>query len=260
MRLYSVVMMLLMASATYAQEQLSRPDTQEDSLTQIERMKSQRSRSENALRQLKAGGGIVVRLKTNDKSVEAYRQAGRNDIADRMVQERKVMNQKIYDGFSRLVTFCPVYFIYAKDSRDLVAGKKGLLLNANLEYDDKIVMKDTFFVFIQQGSAQTNAIAQDNSHPPLMGSSDDKKFMGTDRVDGYSTVSASESAIIFIDKAFVQYYDPFPFSEGVYLENYNVAANAINKQLFRAYNKLVTMPDMRKELKKAKKESQKQMR
>ena len=136
MRLYSVVMMLLMASATYAQEQLSRPDTQEDSLTQIERMKSQRSRSENALRQLKAGGGIVVRLKTNDKSVEAYRQAGRNDIADRMVQERKVMNQKIYDGFSRLVTFFPVYFIYAKDSRELVAGKKGLLLNANLEYDD----------------------------------------------------------------------------------------------------------------------------
>ena len=244
---------------THAQNVVNRPDTKEDSLTQIERMKGQRVRSENALRQLKNGGGIVIRLKTNDKSVDAYRKAGKDAIADRMVQERKVMNQKIYDGFSRLVTFCPVYFIYAKDSRNLIEGKK-VLLNPNLDYDSTLVMKDTFFVFIQQGSAQTNAIVQDNSHPPLMGSSDDKKFMGTDRVDGYSSNSASEGSLIFVDKGFNQYFDPFPFSEGVYLENYNVAANAINKQLFRAYNRLVAMPDVRREIKKAKYENKQKMK
>lgn len=264
-----VVILFLFFTGLYAQqdtipevwrEEYKKSEASGDTLNQLERMKAQRARSENALRELKESGSIIVRLKTNDKSVDAYRKAGKNEIADRMVKERKVMNQKIYDAFSRIVTFCPVHFIYAKDTRELIAGKEGLFLNADLEYDKNIVLKDTFFVIVEQGNAQTNAFVQDNSHAPVMGHGNDRKFMGSDKVDGYNSSSASEGSLVFIDKGLKQYLDPFPFCEGVYIENYNAAAMAINKQLFRAYNRLVTMPDMRKEIKKAKEETREKMR
>lgn len=52
-----------------------------DSLTLVQE-------SSQTLRYLK-DGAIIVRLKTSPKSVEAYRKAGRNDIANKIEEGRK---------------------------------------------------------------------------------------------------------------------------------------------------------------------------
>src|SRR6266852_1453519 len=44
-------------------------------------------------------GTLVVRLKTNEKSIKAYRESGRNEIADRIVEDRRKQNQKIVSAF-----------------------------------------------------------------------------------------------------------------------------------------------------------------
>jgi len=44
-------------------------------------------------------GALVVRLKTNDKSVDAYRKAGQNTLADKIVAERAEKNLKIVEAF-----------------------------------------------------------------------------------------------------------------------------------------------------------------
>lgn len=269
MRSLVLILVLLISVVSNAQQGTNPPeiwregyvikDASHDTLDQIERMRAQRIRSENALRALKGKGVIIVRLKTNDKSINAYKAAGRTEIATRMEKERKVMNQKIYDAFSRIVTFCPVYFIYAKDTRDFSAGKKGLLLNANMEYDSSIVMRDTFYVFVEHGVAQGNGYIVADENLTFRGKNPERKFMGSENVTSYSGSNVSDAAMIFLNKDYEQYFDPFPATEGVYLENYNAAAVGINKQLYRAYNRLVTVPDMRKEIKKAKYDAKERM-
>lgn len=271
MRFIVAIVMFLSFACAYAQEDSSYVDLSTgkyklmdasgDTLGADERQARQRQRSINALRQLKESGAIVVRLKTNSKSVDAYRAAGRNDVADRMVKERKVMNEKIYDAFTKIVTFCPTYFIYAHDSKALAEGKQGLFLNADLEYDKKIVMKDTFYVVVEYGSAQGNGYTVDGySGNVQTGRYRTDRFMGDNKVNGYQTTGVSEGALVFLDKNYVQYVDPFPYCEGVYLENYNAAATAINRQLYRAYNRLVTVLDMRKEMKKSRNDLRQRVR
>src|SRR6478609_6305945 len=66
---------------------------------------NERTRASLTLRNL-PNGSVVVRLKTNQKSVEAYRKAGKNEIADRIEEDRKKQNQKIYDAFPHNFNFC----------------------------------------------------------------------------------------------------------------------------------------------------------
>src|SRR2546423_6289970 len=70
---------------------------------------NERTRAALALRNL-INGSVIVRLKTNQKSVDAYRKAGKNEIADKIEAERKKQNQKIYYAFIRNFNFCKVYF------------------------------------------------------------------------------------------------------------------------------------------------------
>src|SRR5688572_4061472 len=66
---------------------------QEDTLT----LKDKASQTLRALR----NGAVIVRLKTNEKNVAAYRKAGRNDIAEKIIEARRVQNEKMYQAFER---------------------------------------------------------------------------------------------------------------------------------------------------------------
>src|SRR5262245_60567929 len=85
--------------------------------SEVERIKIERNRDEDALRKLKAGGCLIVRLKTRQKSYDAYMKAGKVAIAEEIQESQHRENLKIYDLFKRTFFFCPYYFIYAKDTR-----------------------------------------------------------------------------------------------------------------------------------------------
>src|SRR3954463_1491188 len=85
---------------------------------------NERTRAAITLRNL-INGSVIIRLKTNQKSVDAYRKAGQHEIADRIEAERKLQNQKIYSAFVHNFNFCKTYFIYANETRDLLNGTKG---------------------------------------------------------------------------------------------------------------------------------------
>ncbi|MBL0308200.1 MAG: hypothetical protein IPP77_00420 [Bacteroidetes bacterium] len=105
------------------------------------------------LRELKHGS-LIVRLKTNQKSVDAYRRAGKQQIAQRIEEERRSQNQRIYWAFKGYFRFCKVYFIYAYETMNFLKGTPGLLLNQNLDPDSSIIFSDSSFVFCEYGSAQ----------------------------------------------------------------------------------------------------------
>ncbi len=225
-----------------------------------------REKAAIALRLLKKGS-VVVRLKTNDKSIEAYRNAGQVERAERIETDRRSQNQKIYDAFKNYFTFCRVFFIYSKDTKRFLDGERSLFLNKDLQYDASIVFTDTNFVFCEYGSVEAYSQFTDQS-----GRAIDKPSIPGGYYSGpaphtildtmtrrTSTSPATTSGLFFSDKDLKQFYRPFPYSEAVYFDNPSPTVRSLNNQMERMYLRLVVSNDFRIKMKEErKKEKQKQ--
>lgn len=200
----------------------------------------ERDRATQILRNLK-NGSVIVRLKTNQKSVDAYRKSGRNDIAVKIEADRKKQNEKLYLSFRNNFSFCKVYFIYSGETDELREGNNRIFLNQHLEHDSSIAFKDTNFVFCELGSAESFS-----------------KFGSPEKHDNVvpartSTSPATTSGLVFFDKNLQQLFRPFPYIEGVYMENFDVPVRALNREMERAYGRLVIKKDFKEKIKQAQK-------
>lgn len=167
-------------------------------------------------------GALIVRLKTNDKSVAAYRNSGRTDIANKIIADRKVQNEKIMDAFRSQFDFCKVYFIYATDADEILCGNKGYFLNEKLERDTSLQLKEDYFLFAEYGSVAANML-QDEYH-----------YKNVNKTVATSTLTTS-SAIFISDTTLTQLKEPFPFYQTVMLDNYQKAVERLNAALYRVY-------------------------
>ncbi len=214
----------------------------------------ERQRASATLRALKSGA-VVVRLKTNDKSVAAYRKAGRDDVADRIVEDRKKQNLKMYYAYKTHFTFCPVYFIYAKDTKELLKGNRNIFLNQDLNYDSTVTFNYTNFIFSEYGTAEGYSDFSDFSGLPVSGRYD-ARTMDTVSTE-HNTMPATTSALLFLDKHLNQLQRPFPFITGVYLDAYNSAVKNLNRELEKAYYRLVTAREYKDQRKREKQKGSK---
>lgn len=197
------------------------------------------------MRRLK-NGSVIVRLMTSQRSIDAYRKAGDEKIAQRIENERKIQNQKIHDAFAKFFTFCKVYFIYAENTKKCLAGKH-VFLNRNLAPDPSIALRDTNFIFCQYGSAQSYSRYSD-----ISGFGVDEPSLSDDVYDveqphttldtvahPTSTGPASPSCLFFLDKKGNQLFRPFPAPEEVDGSNYDDAVKRLNREMDRGYYDLV---------------------
>lgn len=182
-------------------------------------------------------GALVVRLKTNDKSVEAYRRNGQNEVAERIIADRKVQNQKIADAFRREFDFCKVYFIYASSTNELLEGKKGIFLNDTLAADANIQLTDSFYLIAEYGAVTSNM------------RSDEYHYKNVNKTEATSNTTTS-SAVFLSDTTLVQLKEPFPFYQIVILENYAKAVERLNSALHRFYFNRNTNPSLNEQRKK----------
>jgi hypothetical protein len=223
---------------------------------------NERIRASQTLRNL-IDGSVIVRLKTNQKSIDAYRKNGRNDIADKIEIDRRVQNEKIYSAFVNHFRFCKVYFIYAKDTKALLDSNQKVFLNRRLEYDTTLVMTDTNFIFCEYGSAESFSKFTDRVHNAILFGGGMGTYIERDLNRANDSLPAKTSTspttvngLFFSDKKLRQFNRPFPFVEDVYLD-YNSTVRALNRTLKRAYDRLVISNDFedlrRVEKKKAKK-------
>ncbi len=217
-----------------------------------------RERAAITLRHLRDGS---VRLKTSDRTLDAYKKAGQLEIAQKIEDDRKAQNQKIYDAFKNYFTFCKVYFIYAKDTKKFLEGDRKIFLNQNLEYDFTLNFTDTNFVFCEYGTVESFSKFTDQSayavdRPSISGGS----YTGAAPHEIMDTVTrrtstspATTSALFFSDKNLKQFQRPFPYSEAVYFNNPYPAVRTLNRQMERVYSRLITSDDFRIILKEEKK-------
>jgi hypothetical protein len=183
------------------------------------------------------GGALVVRLKTSDKSVEAYRRNGQNEVADRIIEERKVQNQKIVNSFRQEFDFCKVYFIYASSTNDLLQGKQGIFLNDTLALDASIQLTDSFFFIAEYGAVTAN----------MRG--DEYHYKNVNKTESTSN-TITTSALFISDTTLIQLKEPFPFYQIVLLENYVKAVERMNNALHRFYFNRITNPSFKEQQKK----------
>ncbi len=208
----------------------------------------ERERASATLRALKSGA-VVVRLKTNDKSVSAYRKAGRDDVADRIVAERRKQNERMYYAYKTYFTFCPVYFIYAHDTKEFLDGNRKILLNTELNYDSTIKFNYTDYIFSEYGTAEGFSDFSDYTGMPVADIRDNR-IMDTIAAQN-NTRPASFSALIFLDKNLNQFQRPFPF-EAVYLDGFKSAVVFLNRAMEKAYFRLVTTREYKDQRKREK--------
>lgn len=225
-----------------------------------------RDKASAILAQLKGDGVVIVRLKTNQKSVDAYRKAGREDIASKIEEDRRNQNLKMFNAFKDNFTFCKVYFIYASDTKKMLDGENVFLKlgPSGLAIDHTITLPGDNYVFCEYGSAvpfsdfkETRYVGVHSSGgTPVPSVPDQRKF--NDSIPPKTTTSpASTNAIVFYDKDLEQLKRPFPYLEPVHTnwkfeDDYDGTVRVINSDLVRAYYRLVTKPAVKEKVKASK--------
>ncbi len=170
------------------------------------------------------GNMLIVRLKTNDRSIDAYEKNGKKELAEKLRNENRERNLKILDAFEREFDFCPVLFMYTSSTKDLLAGKQNVFLNDKLEIDSNIKLSNCDYYFAEYGTVRSNTRV------------DDYRYKGVKHT-APSSYPASDHCFLISSKDLEQLREPFPFYTLVTLDGYNKGARDLNAGLWRYYQR-----------------------
>ena len=143
-------------------------------------------------------GALILLLNIDLKKIILYREAGNEKLANQLEAELLLDNLSYAIGFTEanIFDFCKVYITDAKNRTAILNGSnQGIFLNANLELDTTIVLKEEFFLFARKGQVfETHAINQNNTKRKVV-----------------TSTSVIQEAIIIYDHNNTQLMSPFPF-------------------------------------------------
>lgn len=191
------------------------------SFANIDSLPSDKDLGRQYITQLKNGGALIVRLKSRDKNIAAYRNSGNNAIADEMEEKDRLLNRQIMNAFKTQFRFCPVYFMYARNSKKFMEGTRLVFLNEGLREDSTIAFNHNFFLFVDFGTALLNESVNSYTY--------------TNQVQEGSTPGNSQSYTV-LDTSFKQLHAPFPYQTVLnFLEQspHHKAVARMNKKMFQ---------------------------
>ncbi len=211
-------------------------------VAQTDSLPSDKDLAHQYITQLKSGGALIVRLKARDKNIAAYRNSGNIKVAEEMEEADRKTNRVMMDAFRTQFRFCPVYFMYARHSRDFVSGKRNVLVNEGLREDTSILFNHDFFLFVDFGTSMINESKN--------------AYTQTRQTQEGSTPGNSEAYVV-LDTAFRQLHSPFPYHTMLnFLETnaHQKAVARLNRKMFEFFVSDKQKLDAQ-ELKEAKKKS-----
>ena len=143
-------------------------------------------------------GALILLLNLDLKKIILYRDAGNEKLAKQLEAELLLDNLSYAIGFTEanIFDFCKVYITDAKNRTAILNGSnQGVFLNAKLELDSTIVLKEDFFLFARKGQVfETQAINQNNTKRKEV-----------------TSISVIQEALIIYDHNNTQLMSPFPF-------------------------------------------------
>lgn len=107
-------------------------------------------------------GALLMQLKTNEKTIEALQKAGNTAIANEVEKKQIAINIRIIRAFQEKFHFCPVYFFYSTDIKQIEQQQfaKIHFLNENLKVDTSIKLKEPHFLIATFDNTQANETTQ----------------------------------------------------------------------------------------------------
>lgn len=170
-------------------------------------------------------GALVVRIRTNDKKIELYKNAGKENLAKDLEEKYAERNMEMIKGVKESFTFCPVYFIFSEDFSKVLNGERtGIFLNENLEIDNSITLDELTYFFLDYGSVYAELISNPNSP----------------RNKEVTSTPVQQSALVIKDHNMVQLLSPFPFYSSVKFNEFEKAAKHLSSDCFKFYAKAVS--------------------
>lgn len=195
--------------------------SQSDTLTRQDKPKAIAFEQIRSLKQ----GALIIRLKTRQNNIDAYRNAGLDDIADRIEKEQRTENLYMVRAFKNFYTFSEVYFMYIHGTDSFLNGAySGLFLDSNLVIDPSLSFSDTNFLFLERGPVKSKVMVD-----------------GRQMKEGftYDPNSAISDALVVKDRNGNQLFAPFPYyiAAPAKLDKYYVSVNKVNKKFTSFWNK-----------------------
>lgn len=177
-------------------------------------------------------GALLVRLRTNQKAIDALKSAGNIDLATQVERETFLKNKMIVSAFIKEFHFCPVYFFYSNVS-DSVKHKniQGVFLDTNLQIDPHIICRASFYLIAEQGEVVNSSLGIVS----LMEAPNARE----------TGVGSKEAAIVLKNRFFIQLHKPFPYyTKGYKLKKYPLYVKKLDAMLQSFYqeNKNYVIP------------------
>jgi hypothetical protein len=122
--------------------------------------KANREEAFLAVKEMRYGGVLVVRLKTNHIKIKSLQRELSNPnlkpgkrkriqgILDETISRKDAINTTMANAFLDSFRFCPVYLSYDTSANTLKTAKNGIFLNRDLQIDPTISIPDTANIFI----------------------------------------------------------------------------------------------------------------
>jgi hypothetical protein len=170
-------------------------------------------------------GALIVRLKTQDRKIEAYKNSGNTKLASKLEKELYAFNNLLVQSFIKYYNFSKVYFIFPSDYSELLnANNSGYFLNNKMQKDPSIEVnfEDDFFI-CEYGVVYDEDILDQNNV----------------RTKVVTSTPRLQDALVIKDLELVQLLSPFPTFESIRLKTVEKSVENLNKNLHKFYNKVL---------------------
>ena len=170
-------------------------------------------------------GALLVRLKTNNNTINRLKAAGNIDLATQVERETYLNNKAIVKAYIKEFNFCPVYF-FNSDCSDSVKHKNlvNIFVDSNLVINTSIVCSAVFYLVAEQGSIYNSSLG-------LVTEAQAPKAVerGTPSKEVFMVVKS---------RYYIQLHKPFPYYEqGYSIKKYNEYVKKFNASLLNFYKK-----------------------
>lgn len=182
--------------------------------------------------QLADSGALVVRLKSNKKSIELLLKNNQISQARGLQQSTFELNKKIVQAFTHHYHFSKVYFIYDYSSDSLLRGyRNGIFLDTTLQRNNAIYMNEKFYLIAEKDFVVQSSIG----------------FVPEEIASRVTETGApvKQVAIVIKNKYGHQLKRPFPYYvKGTNSNKYNLYVQTLQKKLesYRKNNPKMTYP------------------
>lgn len=157
---------------------------------------------------LKEKGALVVRLRNENKKIEALKKRGNIQWAENVATEAAKNNKATMVAFEKEFDFCPVYFIYEQNSVAIREKevKKGIFLNNRLEVDESIVCGEEYILTAEFGVTEPDTASfYDHSYTYQLNDSSEV------RETRYKEYNTNVTGLVIKSDHFIQLHRPFPY-------------------------------------------------